>query len=972
MKVYLRTAHIALLIVAVISLLILGGSALLFTQKLIQNQSYFLKVNEIESSRILMSNSLAGFLSRQESMLTVRDINKIANFPSRKPYEKQFMEGLNHLSTVANNNADVLEALRLLKIKYQDFLLLDDKLLPLIKSMLSIENQLKTLTQKIDDDVKTLKSQSGNINGILALKNIKLTRAVLTNLNIPDLMNSTTKRNEFKLAVNDLLTSSLIYAQRTSEKLNGDFTAMTTLIRRVSAEPDPDAILSLRDNEIVQMVSLTRQDLYDFKEQLKNTPELLSIAEDIEKRFNIIAGQVYEKPNNMVQLRQNFNTAETIFYNLIAEVPNYVANITKQFTNLDSVAKSFSVTLLSAAQDIAVKNRITTIITIIVVLLFMVAVGVYLIRAITRSLNMLTKAMKKIAYDESSLESRLEQTSYEDLNEVIDAFNTMSANLDYAQKHLQELVALKTHELSKANKNLEGIVTELQLAKEEAESASKIKSEFVANMSHELRTPLNAIIGYSEILQEDAEELGDKNFVTDLEKITSSAKHLLTLINDVLDLSKIEAGKLDLFLEDMHVKDLVKELEPIISSLIHKNNNTFNSSIAPDVDMMHTDVVRVRQCLLNLLSNASKFTSNGTITLDVKSISQDQKDFIQFSVIDTGTGISEETLDKLFAAFTQADASTTRKYGGTGLGLFLTKRFSEMLGGSITVESVCGKGSTFILRLPKLSSIGLEKEKYIPAPQDKQKEVNHSKKIVLVIDDDISFHDELQKFLDASDNVLIHAFNGKEGLALAETNRPDVIVLDIIMPIMDGWSTLAALKANPLLAKIPVIVVSIVDEKELGFALGAIDYVHKPINNKNLTDKIRQFLSPDKDSHVVLIVDDELSARELMRKAVEKAGWVPVEVTNGREAIDMLSSVEPSVILLDLLMPEMDGFAVINELQKGEKWRQIPIIVVTAKELTGEDRAMLAKYAKIIFQKGNYTHKKLIGAIVDQIKSVTI
>ena len=255
---------------------------------------------------------------------------------------------------------------------------------------------------------------------------------------------------------------------------------------------------------------------------------------------------------------------------------------------------------------------------------------------------------------------------------------------------------------------------------------------------------------------------------------------------------------------------------------------------------------------------------------------------------------------------------------------------------------------------------------------NKENKVNHSKKIILVIDDDVAFHEAMQNFLEESEYVVMHAFNGKEGLTVAEENTPDVIVLDIIMPVMDGWSTLAALKANPRLAKVPVIVVSIVDEKELGFALGAIDYIHKPFDNKVLTEKIRQFLSPGTHTtHTVFIVDDDPNARDLMRKAVEKVGWKSVEAVNGRECMEKLNTIVPSVILLDLLMPEMDGFAVINALQKENKWRQIPVIVVTAKELTSEERTMLAKYTKVFLQKGNYTHKKLIGAIFEQIKTLT-
>jgi len=240
----------------------------------------------------------------------------------------------------------------------------------------------------------------------------------------------------------------------------------------------------------------------------------------------------------------------------------------------------------------------------------------------------------------------------------------------------------------------------LKAAKVQAEDASRIKSEFVANMSHELRTPLNAIIGYSEMLMEDAVDAGQKSTIDDLSKVIGAAKHLLSLINDVLDLSKIESGKLDLFLEDVNIPDLAKDIEMIIGQLIAKNNNTFAMTIDPELNMIFTDLVRVRQCLLNLLSNASKFTKNGKITLDIKPVLRNTEKWIQFTVSDTGIGIPAEKLNLLFQAFSQTDASTTRQYGGTGLGLYLTKTFCMMLGGEISVKSESGKGSAFTILLP--------------------------------------------------------------------------------------------------------------------------------------------------------------------------------------------------------------------------------------------------------------------------------
>lgn len=526
--------------------------------------------------------------------------------------------------------------------------------------------------------------------------------------------------------------------------------------------------------------------------------------------------------------------------------------------------------------------------------------------------------------------------------------------------------------IQESKESIERFAVELKQAKEEAESASKAKSEFLANMSHELRTPLNAIIGYSEMLQEDASDAGLEDYIVNLSKIIGSAKHLLSLINDILDLSKIESGKMDIFLEDVNIKEILTELSTTILPLIQKNHNEYKLSISDELNIMHTDVVRLRQCLLNLLSNASKFTQNGTITLDVQPLEQNGTSLVQFSVIDTGLGISQEKLSKLFQAFSQADMSTTRKYGGTGLGLYLTKRFCNMLGGSITVKSEENCGSTFTIVLPLKSVIGVEKSKIIAA---KSVETTSSPsksmtKTVLIIDDDPSIHKDLQLNLEEAGFNVLHAFNGEEGLKLARIYKPNVITLDIIMPLMDGWTLLSMLKSEPSLAQIPVILMTIVSDSDLGFALGAVDYLNKPIESAQLIAKIQHLIPLGKLGNV-LIVDDESSAREIMSKAVLKEGGSPIEATNGLEAIEQLSKIEPSIILLDLMMPEMDGFTVIQELQKNEKWRQIPVIVVTAKDLSAEERSILMTYTQGIVQKGEGTHSRseLISKICKQIEA---
>ncbi|MEG4534742.1 response regulator [Microcoleus sp. D2_18a_D3] len=519
----------------------------------------------------------------------------------------------------------------------------------------------------------------------------------------------------------------------------------------------------------------------------------------------------------------------------------------------------------------------------------------------------------------------------------------------------------------------------LQSALEAAESANRAKSTFLANMSHELRTPLNAIIGYSEMLQEEAEELGDEAFVPDLEKICCAGKHLLSMIDDILDISKIEAGRMDLYLETFDIYTLIESAVATARPLVEKNGNTLEVYCPDNLDTMHADMTKVRQVLLNLLSNAAKFTQNGRIAIGVERIKNEQlkmknqeesseilisnSEFLSFRVTDTGIGMTQEQLERVFQPFTQADASTTREYGGTGLGLAISQRFCQMMGGSIEVSSTSGSGTTFTVLLPKAI-----KQPEIPNNVHDSTSPPDAPAVgtVLVVDDDPISRDLIQRTLSRQGLHVEVAGGGEQALRLAKQLRPDAITLDVIMPGMDGWAVLSALKADPELAEIPVILLSFVGNKSLGFALGASDYLTKPVDGKRLAALLNKYRRDQDDvtsnnlTCQILIVEDDVATREILRCVLETQGWAVTEADSGRAALDRLKVARPHLILLDLMLPEMDGFELIGEIRKSHSGDPIPIVVLTGKNLTPAESQQLNGYVERVLQKGVYSCDTLL------------
>ncbi|MGO9619937.1 MAG: response regulator [Desulfobaccales bacterium] len=506
----------------------------------------------------------------------------------------------------------------------------------------------------------------------------------------------------------------------------------------------------------------------------------------------------------------------------------------------------------------------------------------------------------------------------------------------------------------------------LMKAKDTADAANQAKSAFLATMSHELRTPMNAILGYSEILMEEAEEKGQEGFIPDLQKIHASGNHLLNLINNILDLSKIEAGKMDLFLESFSISRVIEEVVNTIRPLVEKNANTLQVHCAADLGTMHADLAKVRQSLFNLLSNACKFTENGTITLEASPELIGGVDWIKFSVSDTGIGMAPDQMEKLFEPFVQGDASTSRKFGGTGLGMTITHRFCQMMGGEITAASELGGGTTFTIRLP--AQVEVQPPAAAPLSEPPEQVASEGLSTVLVIEDDPDTRDLLKRFLSKDGFRVKTVSEGEEGLRLARELQPDVITLDVMMPGLDGWAVLTELKGDPALADIPVVMLTIVDNKNLGYALGASDYLTKPIQRERLLavlEKYRRHPQPGP----VLVVEDDPDTREILRRLLEKEGCQVIAAENGRVALERLAESQPMLILLDLMMPEMDGFQFIDRVRQHENWRTIPIVVVTAKDLTKEDRVRLNGYVQEIIRKGACPQDELLAQVSELVKS---
>jgi adenylate cyclase len=511
-----------------------------------------------------------------------------------------------------------------------------------------------------------------------------------------------------------------------------------------------------------------------------------------------------------------------------------------------------------------------------------------------------------------------------------------------------DITEMKQHEAELAD-----LVEKLQIARDAADEANRTKSSFLANMSHELRTPLNAIIGLTEMMVSNAARFGTEKAQEPLQRVNRAGKHLLGLINEVLDLSKIEAGKLELHPESVDLVPLIDEVIGTARQLAEQNKNRLVVECQESLGPLTVDPMRLRQILLNLLSNACKFTKEGEVALRARKVA-DGRSWIEFAVSDTGIGMTAEQQQKLFEEFSQADALTARRFGGTGLGLAITRKLARLMGGDVTVASEPGKGSIFTICLPGGTDI--------PARTFTEGGRRPDGDCVLVIDDDATARELLTDQLRAEGFSVVTASGGLEGLKLAKEVHPSVITLDVIMPDLDGWSVLAALRQDSELSEIPVIMVTILDQKRRGVALGAAGYLTKPIDREQLHRLVERFRAPAQPTRVLLVEDDSFQ-RERMHAWLESQQWVVQEAANGREALDRLQQSKPDLILLDLMMPEMDGFQVVATLQKEAGWRDIPVIVITALDLDAKDRDRLNSGVQSVLVKETFQPADLVERI---------
>jgi signal transduction histidine kinase/CheY-like chemotaxis protein len=521
------------------------------------------------------------------------------------------------------------------------------------------------------------------------------------------------------------------------------------------------------------------------------------------------------------------------------------------------------------------------------------------------------------------------------------------------RRRVEEEIRILNQNLERRGEELAAANQQLELRNREVERANRLKSEFLASMSHELRTPLNAIIGFSELLNEQTQKIFSDKQKRFLGHIQHGAKHLLDLINDVLDLSKIEAGRLELRHENFTMAVAVAEVLSSVRPMATAKKIEVESDVPIDL-FLNADRVRFKEILYNLFSNAMKFTSEGG-RVWIESTVQDG--YVSTVVGDTGIGIPPEEHASIFESFHQVGATTKGVREGTGLGLAITRRLVEQHGGKIWLESEPGQGSRFHFTLPLQGVRGVEEEAAILARRPARE-----RPLVLIVEDDRSSQELMASYLESEGYLTVTASSGIEGVRIARELKPDVITLDMLLPGKSGFEAMHELKNSPLTSWIPIVIVSVVDERKMGFALGATEYLMKPISRESLLDTVRRHV-PSVQTGQVLVCDDEAGSLQLISSTLETGGYSSIQAQTGREALRILSELPVSVLILDLMMPGVNGFEVIKQIREQAKFERLPIIVLTAKELTQEEMDQLQGKVNTCLQKGSSWRSQLLDQL---------
>lgn len=619
---------------------------------------------------------------------------------------------------------------------------------------------------------------------------------------------------------------------------------------------------------------------------------------------------------------------------------------------------------INQSEIIKIINRMQVNLVVGALLVFVIAVFVSLVLAnyISKPLEGLMASIRAYGKTGETIFPGKQRITVPEFKEVSDAFeqmvserNQVTKELDEHRSHLEDMVLERTQEL--------------ETMRDKALGASRAKSEFLAKMSHELRTPLNSIIGFTGILKDGIAGPVSTEQSKQLTMVYDSATHLLNLINDILDISKVEAGKMELQFESFELRNLVNEVKNVITPLAEtkeKENVELLFNVNCSSKEVYSDKGKIRQVLLNLLSNAIKFTNRGMITLTCNQ----NADSLSFSVEDTGIGIPANRLADIFESFQQVDNSEVRNYEGTGLGLAITKQFIEMMGGTISVASKENKGTRFDITIP-VTVVPLKHSAQIhhvfPDEKITRKKRPKAETHVLVVDDDENALELMRNYLQQEGYQVTTMTDSRQAVEKVKAINPMAVILDVQMPNRDGWATLAALKSDNHTASVPVIMVSVLDKKNLGLSLGAVDFLQKPVEPERLTALLNNLRIESKD---VLVVEDRKPDAEMLEIMLHQEGYQVRHAADGIQALDMIANRKPALILLDLMMPQMSGFEVIQRLRANKETACIPVIVVSAKHLTEAESDYLAENVEKVLVKGELTRNDMLHEVSEVLSHI--